>query len=170
MYSVVYGEAWDGETARSCRGDAALMIVYFYLMTTNHANMIGVFGLPPSYVRHHTGLPESEIERAFDHFEQEGFIQRDRKCDWVFVRRMAEIRLRLAERDEPLSPKDNRLAGVQALYRAIPSDRLAAAFYDTYKEPLRLKPRITKPTLVKGGGARASDPIHGTGRTPHKGP
>jgi hypothetical protein len=150
MYGVVYDCAWDGDTCRSIRGDAPLLTVYFYLMTTSHANMIGVFNLPAAYVHHDTGLPEAEIERAFTHFEQDNFILRDR--DWIFVRRMAEIRMQLQTRDGPLSEKDNRLAKAQALYRTIPSSRLAAAFYDAYKEPLRLKPRLTKPTLVKGGG------------------
>lgn len=141
-YSTVYGEAWDSETAKGCRGDAVLLAMFAYLMTTRHANMIGVFSLPWLYIQHDLGLSKEEIERALDHFEHDGFIVRD--ANLIFVRRMAEVRMSLANRDTPLSKQDNRLKKAHHLYNALQSPKLADAFFDQYQRVLSLKRRDFK--------------------------
>ncbi|HEY0268071.1 MAG TPA: hypothetical protein VGC12_02435, partial [Methyloradius sp.] len=55
-YSKVSGAFWTGKTGKSIRRDMETQIVAMYLMTSPHANMIGVFSLPVGYIQIDTGL------------------------------------------------------------------------------------------------------------------
>ncbi|EAA8947744.1 hypothetical protein B6440_24925, partial [Salmonella enterica] len=56
-YATVSPQFWLGETGRKLRKEGAeVQVVAFYLMTSPHANMLGLYYLPILYLAHETGL------------------------------------------------------------------------------------------------------------------
>ncbi|ENU2556439.1 hypothetical protein ACE4O8_005059, partial [Escherichia coli] len=56
-YAKVSPRFWLGETGRELRkAGAEAQVVAFYLMTSPHANMLGLYYLPVLYLAHETGL------------------------------------------------------------------------------------------------------------------
>jgi hypothetical protein len=56
-YARVSPQIWLGETGRKLRGYPEAQIVAYYLLSSPHANMIGLYYLPIIYLAHETGLP-----------------------------------------------------------------------------------------------------------------
>lgn len=67
-YAQVCPQFWLGKTGKKLRGDAEAQLVALYLITSPHANMIGVFHCPMMYIAHETGMSlegaSKEIGRA----------------------------------------------------------------------------------------------------------
>ena len=56
-YATVAPQFWLGKTGRELRKKGAeAQVVSFYLMTSPHANMLGLYYLPILYIAHETGL------------------------------------------------------------------------------------------------------------------
>ena len=54
-YGIVSPRFWIGETGKKLRGNPNEQVLALYLMTSPHANMIGVFHCPILYMAHETG-------------------------------------------------------------------------------------------------------------------
>lgn len=160
-YGVVSPRFWIGETGKQMRGNPNAQIVALYLMTSPHANMIGVFHCPLLYISHETGLPFEGASEGLRSLVEAGFCTYDEATETIFVHRMAAFQI-----SESLKAADNRVKSVTREWDAIAVSSMKSAFYDLYAEAFHLP----KPEQKRKGRARGledpSKPRTGTGTGP----
>lgn len=126
-YSKVSGTFWTGKTGKALRGDFQTQVVAMYLMTSPHANMIGVFHCPILYIAHETGSPIEGATKGLHRLCEEAFCTYDEDTEMVWVHEMAKFQI-----DEQLKHNDRRVLGVQKLYDAMPPSRIKSGFFEKY--------------------------------------
>lgn len=132
-YGKVAPSFWIGATGKALRGDAGAQLLALYLMTSPHANMIGVFHCPVLYMAHETGLPFEGASKALQRLIEAGFCTYEGESETVFVHRMAAFQV-----GESLSPKDNQVRGIQKDYEKMAPESIKQAFYAIYSEAFHL--------------------------------
>lgn len=122
---------WSGDLADDIRGDPRCQAMAWYLITSPHSNMIGLYRLPSAYMIEDLGWPEAEILGSIQKLERYGFCSYDWAAKVVFVVEAA----RHEWTDEP-NAKDNR---VKALIKSAPKilrdlhrSPLVSKFYERY--------------------------------------
>ncbi len=74
-YAKVSPRFWLGETGRELRkAGAEAQVVAFYLMTSPHANMLGLYYLPVLYLAHETGLGLEGASKGLKRAVEAGFV------------------------------------------------------------------------------------------------
>lgn len=139
-YGVVSPKFWIGETGKALRGNADAQLLALYLMTSPHANMIGVFHCPLIYMAHETGLTPEGASKALARLCEAQFCTYDESSETVFVHRMAAYQV-----GESLKPEDNRVKSVVKEWQNITAGELQRAFSAIYSEAFHL-PGIDKKT------------------------
>jgi hypothetical protein len=163
-YGVVSPQFWIGKTGKSLRGDMPAQLVALYLMTSPHANMIGVFYVTPGSISEETGLPLEGASKALQSLIEAQFCQFDDDTNEVFVQRMAAFQI-----GEQLEPKDNRCKGVARELEKVMSDKLRRAFHATYSGAFHLpampgqKPKKASPSKAPSKPGSGSGSGSGTG-------
>ena len=79
-----------------------------YLMTSPHANMLGLYYMPLLYVAHETGLGFEGASKGLQRACEAGFCSYDEATETVWVHEMARFQVA-----ESLKPADNRCKNVQ---------------------------------------------------------
>lgn len=130
-YSKVSASFWTGATGKALRGDPAAQMVCLYLMTSPHANLIGVYHCPILYIAHETGLTLQGASKGLQRAIEGGFCTYDEASEVVFVHAFARYQL-LDGSGDSLKPKDNRVSAVLKAVANIPSASLRAAFVAEY--------------------------------------
>lgn len=133
-YSKVSGAFWTRGTGKSLRGDMETQIVALYLMTSPHANMIGVFNLPIGYIQIDTGLSFEGASKGLAKLIEGGFCSYDEVNEAVFVHEMANYQIGAA-----LKATDNRVKDIQKQYESLPESHIKSKFYDKYSQAFCLK-------------------------------
>ena len=133
-YGRVFSSFWVSGTGKALRGDSEAQLVALYLMSSPHANMIGVFHCPIIYVAHEVGLSLEGASKALQRLEEVGFCTYDSPSEHIFVRRFAAFQV-----GDELKAKDNRVKGVREYVSAIPSERLKFLFLQEYSEAFHLE-------------------------------
>ena len=147
-YGKIIPQFWTGDTGRSMRGLPHLWAVASYLVSGPHANMIGVYYLPLSYICHDLGLEEADVEEAIDGLVNRGFLVVDAESEWVWVREMARIQIA-----DSLKATDNRVKGVLRELSKAPKP-LRGPFTKRYAEAFHLPPEAFEaPSEGSGGGS-----------------
>lgn len=126
-YGVVSPQFWIGDTGKSLRGNLPAQIVALYLMTSPHANMIGVFYCPLDTIAKETGLTLQGASEALASLIEAQFCTFDAKSEEVFVHRMAAFQI-----GDQLEAKDNRCKGVARELERVMAHGLKAAFRALY--------------------------------------
>ncbi|EIN6830648.1 DNA-binding protein, partial [Escherichia coli] len=133
-YAKVSPRFWLGETGRELRkAGAEAQVVAFYLMTSPHANMLGLYYLPVLYLAHETGLGLEGASKGLKRAVEAGFCSYDHDAEMVWVHEMAAWQV-----GETLKPGDNRCAGVRNEYASLPENAFLSVFYDRYKTDFHL--------------------------------
>lgn len=140
-YGKVSPQFWTGKTGKALRGNAEAQVVALYLMTSPHANMIGVYHLPMLYLAHETGLSPEDAQKGMDACIEHGFCAYDAEAEMVFVVEMAAHQV-----GETLKGGDKRGAGIARLYRAISCRPLAVSFFERYGEAFNLDSPLQAPS------------------------
>ncbi|HDD9398988.1 TPA: DNA-binding protein [Escherichia coli] len=136
-YAKVSPRFWLGETGRVLRkAGAEAQVVAFYLMTSPHANMLGLYYLPVLYLAHETGLGLEGASKGLEIAVEAGFCSYDHDSEMVWVHEMAAWQI-----GETLKPGDNRCAGVRNEYASLPENAFLSAFYNRYKADFHLNVR-----------------------------
>ncbi|HAP0139828.1 TPA: DNA-binding protein [Escherichia coli] len=136
-YAKVSPRFWLGKTGRELRkAGAEAQVVAFYLMTSPHANMLGLYYLPVLYLAHETGLGLEGASKGLKRAVEAGFCSYDHDAEMVWVHEMAAWQV-----GETLKPGDNRCAGVRNEYASLPENAFLSAFYDRYKTDFHLDVR-----------------------------
>jgi hypothetical protein len=132
-YASVSPQFWIGRTGKALRGNADAQILALYLMTSPHANMIGVFHCPLVYVAHETGLTFEGASKALQSLIEAGFCTYDHDDEYVFVHEFAAHQV-----GEGLSAKDNRCKGVLSELSKVPKNQCRQAFTERYRDDFHL--------------------------------
>jgi hypothetical protein len=148
-YGMVSPQFWLGETGKKLRGHRDQQIVALYLITSPHANMTGVYHLPPLYIAHDTGLPLKGASKALRSLIEAGFCEYDEAKETVFVIRMAAIQVA-----ESLQPLDKRVPWLKKEVEKMTSAALKERFLQTYGQAFHLVPENWQGSPIEG----ASEP------------
>lgn len=138
-YSVVSPRFWIGSTGKTLRGNAPAQVLALYLMTSPHANMIGVFHCPLIYMAHETGLSMEGASKALQSLIEAKFCTYQESSETVFVHRMAAFQI-----GDQLSEQDKRCKGVEREWKNIPSAQLQQAFFAIYSGAFHLPKQAKK--------------------------
>lgn len=127
-YAKVAPQFWSGRTGRALKtkGPEAV-IVAMYLMTCQHANMLGLYYLNPSYITADTGLSLEGAMKGLRSACEVGFCRFDEDSMVVWVVEMARYQIA-----GQLEAKDNRCKGIQREYDALPENPYLAPFFEKY--------------------------------------
>ena len=154
-YGKVAPQFWTGATGKELRAHGhEAVIVGLYLMTSPHANMIGLYYLPVLYIAHETGLGLEGARKGLQRACEAGFCTYDDTSEYVFVHAMARFQIAPS-----LKPADNRCKGVVSDLEKCPNPLFRRAFFDLYGEAFHI------PESVVGGSPleAPSKPRAGTG-------
>ena len=150
-YGVVFPEYWDGVTGRAIarHGGGHALLLGAYLMSCRNANMIGLYYLPLDPLPRLLCLNARQLPKAFAALEAEQFAFYDSTTEYVWVREMARFRVGLRPDRPALDPDDNKVAGVNKVYRLLAENPFLGPFFDRYQKILHLEKRRTGPTPHK---------------------
>lgn len=157
-YAQVFPQFWLGKTGKKLRGNADAQLVALYLITSPHANMIGVFHCPMMYIAHETGLSLEGASKGLRRVVEEGFCSFDDEHELVWVHEMARFQI-----GDQLSPKDNRVKSTEREYQKIPECQIRQAFYQKYKTAFYLPHDEAPLKGVESPFEAPSKPRTGTG-------
>lgn len=133
-YSILTPTFWIGQTGKALRGHTEAQIVAIYLLSSPHANMLGLYYLPLIYIAHETGLTTEGASKGLQRLSEEGYAHYDEISEYVWVVEMARYQI-----GGSLDIKDNRVKGIQREYDSLPSNCFLGQFFDKYHEPFHLK-------------------------------
>lgn len=132
-YGTVASQFWVRGTGKELRGDMEAQLVALYLMTSPHANMIGVFHLPVMYLAHETGLSIEKATDALQRLVDKDFCTYEEESEWICVHRFAANQI-----GEELKEGDKRIKGVLNELAKVPSGACLKSFVDRYSTPFHL--------------------------------
>ena len=138
-YGAVSPQFWIGKTGKALRGNMEAQIVALYLMTSPHANMIGVFYCPLDYIAKETGLSIEGASKGLASLIEGEFCRVDGVSEEVFVLRMAAFQI-----GEQLQPKDKRCIGVARELEKVSSAELQKGFRAIYSVAFHLPGQTPK--------------------------
>lgn len=159
-YGVVKPSFWTGATGRALRQDVDAQVVALYLMTSPHANIIGVFRCPIGYIAAETGRPFEGASKGLLKLVAMGFCTVDPETETVWVHEMARFQI-----GEALKGADKRVKHVARFFNEIENPRIKRAFFDKYGSAYQLvEPTGTGETGSPFGGASEieASPIEAT--------
>lgn len=133
-YGTVASQFWVRGTGKELRGDMEAQLVALYLMTSPHANMIGVFHLPVLYLAHETGLSIEGASDALDRLADKDFCTYEPDSEWICVHNFAANQI-----GEELKAGDKRIKGVTNELSKIPAGPCLDAFTSRYQDPYHLE-------------------------------
>lgn len=167
IYSKVGPGFWNGPTGRALkRQGPETLIVGMYLMTCQHANMLGLYYLSKAYIADDTGLGLEGASKGLRGAIEAGFCLYDDESGMVWVPEMAAHQV--AER---LEASDNRCKGIQRAYDDLPENPFLALFYDKYGPAFHMVRRREFGGVLSSPLEAPSKPGTGTGaRTEGKEP
>lgn len=127
-YSKVGPQFWIGKTGKALRkhGLEAQMVA-LYLLTSPHANMLGLYYVPQTFIAHETGMGMEGASKGLQGCIDAGFCRYDEDTEMVWVVEMARFQIA-----DQLKDKDLRIKGVQSEYDSLPENPYLAAFYEMY--------------------------------------
>lgn len=156
-YGKVAPQFWTGETGKALKAAGPeAVIVAMYLMTSPHANMIGLYYLPVLYIAHETGLGFEGASKGLQGAIEAGFCSYDAPSEHVFVHAMARFQV-----GEQLKPDDKRCKGIQNELDRVSKCPLVKDFCQIYSKAYHVKSPSplqapSKPRAGAGTGAGES--------------
>ena len=144
-YSKVGPQFWIGKTGKALRkhGFEAQM-VGLYLLTSPHANMLGLYYVPKTFIAHETGLGMEGASKGLQGCIEAGFCHYDEDSEMVWVIEMARFQIA-----DQLKDKDLRIKGVQSEYDSLPENPFLAAFYDMYASAFCMSSKRDEPSPLE---------------------
>lgn len=133
-YAKVAPQFWTGKTGKALKAAGPeAVIVGMYLMTSPHANMIGLYYCPLIYIAHDTGLGMEGASKGLQSAIEADFCTFEADTDFVFVHAFAEYQIGTA-----LDPKDLRVKGVANELAKVPKGQCWQSFRARYAVPFNL--------------------------------
>ena len=164
-YGMLGPGFWIGATGKRLRGSRAAQVVAAYLISSPHANMLGLYYLPMPFLVHETGMSFEEASEGLQRCIEAGFCRYDEASEFVWVLNMA-----LYQIGSDLSPKDNRCKGVQAEYDRMPQNPFLSDFYERFSGVFHMTSCRESRKGSERGSEGATKPGTGTGTGTEKKP
>lgn len=135
LYAKVAPQFWIGKTGKLIRGLGGVeaQLVGLYLLTSPHANMIGLYHLPVAYIAADTGLSIEGATKALRSTIEGGFCDYDDDAEVVWVFEMARYQI-----GDRLKPTDKQCKGINTVYLEVPENRFLADFFKRYSTAFHL--------------------------------
>lgn len=146
-YAKISPQLWIGETGKALRGHPEAQVLAAYLLSCPHANMIGLFYLPISFVAHETGMTLQGASKALRRVVEAGFCAYDEAAEVVWVYEMARFQIA-----DSLKPADNRCAGIAKEYENVTQNKHLREFFERYKDAFHL-------TKCRGNEGQNTSPL-----------
>ena len=146
-YSRVGPQFWIGATGKKLRAEGQdAQVVGMYLMTSPHANMLGLYYLPVMFIAHETGMTIEGALKGLRSAIKAGFCLYDEVSEVVWVIEMAAYQIAPA-----LEARDKRCIGVQNEYESLPENAFLKGFFDKYAAAFHMqKSRGIAPVPTRG--------------------
>lgn len=144
-YGKVSPQFWIGKTGKALRGKPDEQLLALYLMTSPHANMIGLFHCPVAYMAHETGLTIEGASKALQSLVDVGFCTFDAENEYVFVHQFAAHQI-----GKEMSATDKRCKGVENELAKVRKGLCYQAFIDRYSAAYHLQEKPKTKPKVKG--------------------
>jgi len=133
-YAKVAPQFWTGRTGQALKAAGhEAVIVGMYLMTSPHANMIGVYHCPIAYIAFDTGLGIEGASKGLQSAIEAGFCTFEADTNYVFVHEFAAYQI-----GEDIDPKDNRVKGIKSELDKVPKGQCWQSFRARYAVPFHL--------------------------------
>ena len=133
-YAKVAPQFWTGRTGKALKAAGPeAVIVGMYLMTSPHANMIGVYHCPVAYIAIDTGLTLEGASKGLQRAIEADFCTFEADTEYVFVHAFAEYQI-----GAELDPKDLRCKGVAKELEKVPKGQCWQGFRARYAVPFNL--------------------------------
>lgn len=133
-YAKVAPQFWTGRTGKALKAAGPeAVIVGMYLMTSPHANMIGVYHCPLAYIAFDTGLGLEGATKGLHSAIEADFCTFEAETDYVFVHEFAAYQI-----GEDIDAKDNRVKGIKNELDKVPKGQCWQAFRARYAVPFHL--------------------------------
>jgi len=127
-YSKIAPQFWIGKTGKTLRrAGVDAQLVGLYLMSSPHANMLGLYYLAKETIGYETGLGYDRSIEALDACIEAGFCSYDEESEMVWVHEMATYQI-----SDALAGGDKRIKGIQNEYNSLPDNIFLGKFYDKY--------------------------------------
>ncbi|MBB5045941.1 hypothetical protein HNR60_000676 [Rhodopseudomonas rhenobacensis] len=159
-YGIVRPSFWTGATGRALRQDVDAQVVAMYLMTSPHANIIGVFRCPVEFIKIETGRTIEGASKGLTKLCELDFCTVDPETETVWVHEMARYQI-----GDALKGGDKRIKHVARFFNEIENPHIKRAFFEKYGSAYHLQePPISEPTASPFKGASKGDrsPIEAT--------
>jgi hypothetical protein len=139
-YGAVFDSYWTGETGRALQaaGGVDATLLGLYLLSNRHANMIGLYELPPALMTRETPISEAGVLHALDVLQAVDFAAYDAASAVVWVYTMARVRLGLTPERPALIYGDKRIVTVNRLYAGLVENPFLEPFYERNRAALNL--------------------------------
>jgi len=135
-YGKIAPRFWIGDTGKQLRGCTQAQVVAIYLMSSPHANMIGLYYLPKSFITHETGLTIEGASKGLRRCIEAQFCAYNEDSEMVWVFEMARFQIA-----EQLKVDDKRCKGIQNEYDGLPENPFLPTFFDKYAGRFHLSSR-----------------------------
>ncbi|EEZ6616373.1 hypothetical protein DBU22_002422 [Escherichia coli O21] len=133
-YGKVSPHFWIGRTGKELRqAGPESQLVALYLLTSPHANMIGLYYMPLAFLSHETGLTMEGAKKGLNSAIKAGFCKYDEHSEMVWVIEMATHQI-----GEALKPGDKRCTGVQNEYNKVSDNLFLSEFYEKYSKQFNM--------------------------------
>lgn len=133
-FAKISPQFWINEEGKRLRSlGLESQVIAFYLFTNPHANMIGIYYLPVTFIAHETGISINEATKALITLCEINFCTYDEASEYIWVHEMASTQI-----GHQLKPSDNRVKGIHDTYAALPKLPFLSKFFKKYAEAFSL--------------------------------
>ena len=157
-YGKISPQFWIGRTGKALRGNAEAQVLALYLVTSPHANMIGLYHCPIAYMAHETGLTIEGASKALRCLIEADFCTYDDEDEYVFVHQFV-----MHQVGDDLSVNDKRCKGVENALSRVPKNQCWQAFRARYAEAFNLSPVNAETKPLRSPFEAPSKPGAGAG-------
>jgi hypothetical protein len=134
-YAKLGPQFWIGVTGKRLRAAGPFaQVVGLYLISSPHANMLGLYYMPKMFIAHETGLGLDAASKGLASCIEEGLCSYDEASEMVWVHAMAAYQVA-----DALKPDDKRCIGIQNEYNTLPTNPFLPQFYEKYRDAFHMK-------------------------------
>ncbi|MDR9783837.1 hypothetical protein [Rhizobium redzepovicii] len=131
-FASIPPRVWQADL-KPVRGNLEALAVHYHLTTSGHANMLGLYYVPITYIAHEIGCSQEGASKGLLDLIEAKICSYDYQRELVWVHEMA------ADQIAPqLSPKDKRVKGVADQLAMLPICPITLGFYQRYRLPFHL--------------------------------
>ncbi|MGO8068748.1 hypothetical protein AB9E28_24870 [Rhizobium leguminosarum] len=126
-FASIPPRVWQADL-KAVRGNLEALAVHYHLTTSGHANMLGLYYVPVTYIAHEIGCPQEGASKGLLDLIEAKICSYDHQRELVWVHEMA------ADQIAPqLAPKDKRVKGVADQLAMLPICPVTLGFYQRYR-------------------------------------